>query len=144
MTLTSPSGETIELVLEARGDGRATAPLLAEEPGLYRLSDGTHTAVTAVGALNPLEFADVGTTDERLAPLIRASGGKAVWLIDESTPNVRRVRPGRVASGRAWIGLIANESYFGTGVRQSSLLPPLAVLFLVLGTLLLAWRREGR
>jgi hypothetical protein len=144
VTLTSPSGKTNELVLEDRGDGRATATVLAEETGLYRLSDGTHTAVAAVGALNPLEFADVRTTDERLAPLIRASGGKAVWLIDEATPNVRRVRPGRNTSGRGWIGLIANESYFVTGVRQSALLPPLAVLFLVLGTLLLAWRREGR
>ena len=144
VTLTTPTGRAIELTLEDGGDGRATATILAEETGLYRLSDGTHTTVAAVGALNPLEFADVRTTDERLDPLIRASGGAAVWLIEQASPSVRRIRPGRNAAGRGWIGLIANESYFVTGVRQSALLPPLAVLLLVLGSLMLAWRREGR
>ena len=142
--LTSPAGEEIELILDDGGDGRATTTVLAQETGLYRLSDGTHTTVAAVGVLNPLEFADVRTTDERLDPLIQASGGRAVWLVEEPTPSVRRVRPGRNASGRGWIGLVANESYFVTGVRQSALLPPLAVLLLVLGGLMLAWRREGR
>ena len=142
--LTSPAGEEIELILDDGGDGRATTTVLAQETGLYRLSDGTHTTVAAVGVLNSLEFADVRTTDERLDSLIQASGGRAVWLVEETTPSVRRVRRGRNASGRGWIGLVANESYFVTGVRQSALLPPLAVLLLVLGGLMLAWRREGR
>jgi hypothetical protein len=54
------------------------------------------------------------------------------------------VREGSVAGGRDWIGLYRNDSYFVTGVRQTSLLPAAAILILLVGGLMFAWYREGR
>ncbi|HJN04047.1 MAG TPA: hypothetical protein QF665_02900 [Alphaproteobacteria bacterium] len=144
VTLTGPDGSMRVLSLSDAGGGRAAASVATEDPGLYRLSDGTHTTVVAVGAVNPREFADVRASAEILAPLAEATGGGVVWLSETGTPDLRRVRPGRPARGRGWIGLQANESYFVTGVRQVSLLPPWALLVLLVGGLMLAWTREGR
>ena len=148
--VTFPSGRVENVQLQDEGDGRATGALAVAEAGLYRLSDSTRTALAAVGALNPLEFADVAATDLNLGHLARANGGGVVWLAEVGEPEVRLVRPGRDAFGagrggaRPWIGLRANGDYVVTGVTELPLWPGLATLVLALSTLLLAWRREGR
>ena len=143
VSVLSPSGERQTVQLEASEDGHATATLRVNEPGLYRLSDGTLNAVAAVGELNPKEYADLRTTDARLKELSKRSGGGTVWLAD-GAPNLRRVKVGRDTSGRGWLGLVANEDYIVTGIEQISLLPAVLVLLLVLGVLMFAWQREGR
>ena len=65
------------------------------------------------------------------------------WLAD-GIPDIRRVRPDSGAHGRGWIGLRVNGDYTVTGVREIPLLPPLALLILICGTLVAAWRREAR
>ena len=60
------------------------------------------------------------------------------------TPYKRRSLCGKNASGDGWIGLNENGAYRVTSVEQEPLLPPWLALVLVLGTLLLAWRMEGR
>ncbi len=65
------------------------------------------------------------------------------WLTD-AMPAIRRVGPNATASGENWIGLRRNGAYRVTAVEQQPLLPPWAALALLLGTLLLAWRMEGR
>jgi hypothetical protein len=141
--VTSPSGETQEVRLVGQGAGRAVGSLAVEEPGLYRLSDGLRAAVAAVGTLNPLEYADMRATPDLLKPLAEATGGAVRW-IKAGLPEIRKVRPSRDAQGRGWIGLRANGDYVVTGVKQLPLLPALAVLILLLGGLVGAWRREGR
>jgi hypothetical protein len=140
--VTMPSGERKSVKLEPSGQGRARAALTVAEPGLYRLSDGDLSAVAAVGELNPKEYADLRTTAEVLAPVVAKSGGGLEWLVD-GVPGLRRVKPGRDASGSGWIGLVANGDYLVTGVEQVPLLPAILVLALALGVLMLAWRREG-
>jgi hypothetical protein len=54
------------------------------------------------------------------------------------------VDAGDNAAGDDWIGLRANNSYRVAAMEQRVLLPPWAALLLLLGTLLLAWRMEGR
>ena len=78
-----------------------------------------------------------------------ATGGGIHWVTDtDSGPNpgieVRRTQADRSQSGSGWIGLRANGDYTVTGVTEVPLLPVGAVLALVLGGLLMAWRREGR
>jgi len=143
VTVTAPSGTSVELSLEEEGGGRASATLQAREMGLYQASDGSHRAVAAVGALNPHEFRDVRATAAKLEPVTAATGGGLFWLERDGLPDIRRTRPGRNASGRGWIGLRANGQYRVTGVEQTALMPPWLVLVLMLGGLLLAWRREG-
>jgi hypothetical protein len=106
--------------------------------------------LAASGALNPIEMSDVRATDERLAPMVAATGGGIAWLASEPAPEFREVRPGRTAAGRnrlsdqAWFGLRTNGDYVVTGIREIPLLPGLLVLIAALGTLVLAWRREGK
>jgi hypothetical protein len=137
------------LTLADQGDGRATATYRAGEQGLHRVSDGVHTVYAVAGTLNPLEFADVRSTGDKLDPVIKAQGGSVNWLAAESgssvrLPDIRRVGTERTVAGRGWIGLRANHDYVVKGVSEIPLLPPLLALILAAGTLLLAWRREGR
>ena len=142
VTVTAPSGATESVTLKA-DRGRARATLAAPENGLYRIDDGTRTALAAAGALNAPELMDLRATAERLGPVVAATGGGVAWITD-GVPEVRRPRGGRDTAGRDWIGLRRNDSYLVTGVLQVSLLPGIAVLVLVLGGLTAAWWREGR
>jgi len=143
VTLTFPSGKRriVTLTKVAPGIWRATEK--ADELGLYRLNDSTKSAVAAAGPLNPKEIADMRATDQILSPLAEQSGGSVHWLAD-GLPAIRRVTPNATASGENWIGLRRNGAYRVTAVEQQPLLPPWAGLLLILGTVLLAWRMEGR
>jgi hypothetical protein len=138
----TPSGTHQHVKLEASGEGRARGTLAVSEPGLYRLSSGSLNAVAAVGELNPKEYADLRTTEAVLKPVAEATGGGLAWLAD-GEPSLRRVKPGRDAAGRGWLGLVANNDYLVTGVEQVPLMPAILVLALALGVLMFAWRREG-
>ncbi len=140
---TAPSGAVTTHSFEAVGPGRWRAVIEAAEQGLYRLSDGTHEAVAAVGPPAPREFANPISTTERLAPLAEATAGGAMRLAD-GLPDIRRVREGRTAAGRGWVGLARREAYAVEDVRLTALAPGWLALALTAGLLLAAWRVEGR
>jgi hypothetical protein len=142
--LTTPSGKHLTLTLAKVEPGMWRGTAKADELGLYRLTDGTLNTVTATGPLNPKEVADMRATDAVLKPVANATGGSVHWLADGGVPKIRRVAPGRQAFGDDWIGLRANGAYRVTSVEQTPLLPAWLALLLVLGTLLVAWRMEGR
>jgi hypothetical protein len=142
--VTAPNGEQFTVTLEEEEPGRAVGSHVAEEPGIFRLSDGEQSALAVVGELDPPELRDMRTTEERLAPAVEASGGSVVWLAEDGPPDVRRVGPDRDAAGAGWIGLRENREYVVAGVREVPLMPALLALLLTLGALMAAWRREGR
>jgi len=142
VTITTPSGQEIELELSDNGRGQESGSIAVSEPGLYRLSDGERQTIAAVGDVNPLEYADMRTTPEKLEPLATASNGSVFWLADRM-PEIRRIKPDRDTSGRNWLGLRANQDYVVAGVTQYPLLPAILVLFLFVGITMYAWRREG-
>jgi hypothetical protein len=141
--VTLPNGETASVTMAEDGSGRATGELPVDQVGLYRLADGLRTAIAAVGPLNPLEWADVRATEAKLQPFAQASGGSVHWIQD-GTPEPRKVRPGRPATGRDWIGFRANGDYATVGLDEVSLMPALMVLAMALGMAMVAWRREGK
>ena len=143
VTLTYPSGKTVTLTLARIEPGIWRATTKDDELGLYRLTDGTLTTVAAAGPLNPKEVADMRATDRILAPIAAVSGGSIHWLAD-GIPDVRRVGASGNAAGSNWMGLRANGAYRVTSVEQQPFLPAWASLVLLLGTLLFAWRIEGR
>ena len=142
VSVTTPSGAVRKVTLKEDGRGRARASIPVEETGLYRLDDERRSAVAAVGNPNPREFSDMRATTELLAATTAASGGGMYWLKD-GIPDLRRIRPGRTASGERWMGVVANRDYRVANIREIPLLPALAVLILGLGALIWAWRREG-
>jgi len=139
-----PDGIPRDVRLTQESGGRSVATMPIEESGLYRVTDGTNTALAAAGALNPIEMSNVRATDEKLSPAVGVTGGGSFWVGPGTIPEVRRVAPERAAAGRGWIGLRANGDYIVTGVHDTPLLPGLLALFLALGTFIAAWRREGR
>ena len=143
VTVTAPDGTTSTLTLTPEHGGRSTGTLVVNQMGLYRVTDGTRTALAAAGPLNPVEFADVRATPEKLAPLSAATGGGVLWIAD-GTPDVRRVAAGRSTAGSNWIGFRENADYVVAGFSEMPLLPGIAALLLAVGTLIAAWRREGR
>ncbi|MDW8444765.1 MAG: hypothetical protein RML45_11115 [Acetobacteraceae bacterium] len=143
LTVTSPSGETRMLALEQLGPGRAGAEFMADQPGVWRLTDGSRLAFAAVGAGNPREFLDLRALAEPALPVVQRSGGGIVWLADQ-LPELRRVAADRPARGPGWIGLKRNRDHVVTGVADLPLMPPWAALVLILGAAVVAWRREGQ
>jgi len=142
ITVTSPTGSATRLPLQNEGPGRGSAELPAVEPGVWQVGDGVRTTFAAAVDANPREIADLRATGTVLAATARASGG-SVRFIAGGTPELRRIEPGRDASGAAWIGLPRRRDHIVTGLDAIPLLPPWAALPLLLGLVLVAWRREG-
>ena len=84
------------------------------------------------------------TTADKLAPIVQATGGGTFWAGAGQLPEIRRVGQDRTAAGHNWIGFRANGDYVVTGLSETPLLPAIVALLLALGTLIAAWRREGR
>ncbi len=142
--VTTPGGAKADVALKDQGDGRQTGSMAATETGLYRLTDGTHLAFAASGPLNPLEIADLRSTPDKMQPLMQAAGGRFFRLAGNYMPDIRLVDAGHSTFGSNWLGLVGSKDYVVTGIRQASLMPAFAGLFIGLGALILAWRREGR
>ena len=143
VTVTTPSGRKITLILKQGNRGLAKAIIQASEPGLYRVDDGEKTALAAAWVLNPKEMADLRATEDGMAPIAKATGGGIVWLSD-GVPEFRRTRLGRDTAGQGWMGFKRNEAYVVTGVNEVSMLPGFLVFLLAVVALCTAWWREGR
>jgi hypothetical protein len=141
--ITTPAGDSRELPLVANGDGPAVGSIEAEEPGLYRIEADSHTAVAIAGGIDLPEFADLRARADHLEPIAASTGGGVFWLRD-GLPEIREITRGRIAAGRGWMGLQRNQSFVVSGTTETPLLPGLLLATLALGTLLLAWWREGR
>ena len=141
--ITDPDGKRSTLALKETAPGRFSAQTQADAPGVWQASDGERTAFAAAGEADPLEFADLRVTAERLAPLARASGGSLHWLDPNGAPALRRVESGRGAQTNEWIELPRRNNHVVTGVAALPFFPSQLALPLILGFALLAWRKEG-
>jgi hypothetical protein len=149
VTVTDPDGKTQTLNLTPTTPGRATASLSAVTPGVWQASDGTRAAYAAAGAADPMEFADLRATGTLLRKLVRASGGGVHFIgtgkpdAPPDVPELQRTEPDRPASGSSWIGLQRRHDHVVTGIASLTLLPSWVALPLMLGVLVVGWRREG-
>ncbi|MEM1103006.1 MAG: hypothetical protein AAGH48_02750 [Pseudomonadota bacterium] len=148
--VTAPSGAVSRADFAEVGPGLWRAETTAPESGLYRISNGALTAVAASGPVNPVEFADVISTDRKLAPSAAATGGGVFWPARYGAaelPTIRRVRAGRDAfgtAGRGWLGLIERNTYKTVSLSLTPLASPWVWLLVVGGVLAAAWRSESR
>ena len=144
-----PDGHPRNVPLTMQAPGRETASLPAATPGVWQVSNGGLTAYAAAGAANPLELSDLRATATLVGKLVRASGGGVHWLdtgkpgAAPDVPELRQTEPDSVASGGSWVGLQRRHDHIVTGITGLALLPAWAALPLMLGLLVLAWRREG-
>jgi hypothetical protein len=143
VTVTHPDGSETKHSLAEDKYGLARLELPADAVGLYRVSDGRREALAAAGTINPIEFSDLRSTAAVLGPLAQRTGGGLYWIAD-GLPDIRMVRADRDRSGKDWIGMVENRAYVVTGVAQTSLMPPVALILLLLAMVMAAWWREGR
>ena len=141
--ITGPDGETVSVDLAPDGPGRFTATWEGPEIGLYRLSDTEKDAVVALGPAAPREFEETIASGDTLQPLVRERRG-GLMPIDAGAPDLRRVREGRPAAGRGWIGITPREAYLTADIRVTPLLPPWAFLLAAAALAVGAWLWEGR
>lgn len=144
VTLIAPSGATSEVTLDPGAPGRATGEVTVGEAGLYRVVAGDLETVVSVGELNPLEWRSPQASEDLLAPIAEASGGRITWIADDRLPSIRRVDPERDRSGQGWIGMVDHARYIVRGIDSLALLPSWLALLLFVGGLTAAWRAEGR
>ncbi len=144
VSVTDPSGRVRRVAMDAAGPGHETLSLPAAAPGLWRVSDGVRTAYAASDLADPPEWADLRATATKAGPLIAATNGSAHWLLRGGVPALRLVSASDVGGGGNWIGLRRNHAHVTTGIALTPLLPGWAALPLLLGVLLITWRREGR
>ena len=148
VTVTSPSGVSQQINLAAGQTGMSRANMKVEELGLYKLTDGTLTALVNVGPENPREFREVVSTLDKLKPLAGATGG-TVRRIGAGGPDINMPRfasmgQSPVYGGSDFIGLKRTGASVVTGIG----IAPLAIGFLgllaLLGSIIAGWLWEGR
>ena len=67
---------------------------MSEDTGCFH-----HIAFAASGPLNPLEFADLRSSPEKMQSLVDATGGGIFRLAGGHLPEIRKVRPAHAAAG---------------------------------------------
>ena len=141
--ITGPDGAVVMVPLEEVSPGRFSADWVGPEMGLYRLNEGDKESVVALGPAAPKEFEEtIATTEFLTAPVEATRGG--IVRVAEDIPDIRRVRAGRVAAGRGWVGITPREAYLTADIRISPLLPAWAMLLLASLLAVGAWLWEGR
>jgi hypothetical protein len=147
--VTGPDGKTVTVPMTRTSKGVSVGRLPLTLPGLYRITDGELSTMTAIGSLNPVEMENVRTTEARMRPAVAANGGSILWMSEDGVPALRRVAAEDRMSGGggltgAWIGLKRNGDYVVTGIRDVPLMVGFIALLLALLPLMGAWRREGK
>ena len=124
-----PDGKTESVTLTSANNAALSGSLAVTDPGLYRITDAQHHATMALaGASASPEFGAMVATADILAPPAKASGGKIYWL-EDGVPDAH---------------LNKNGKYTVTGSKAWPLLPPLALVIILLSAVLWAWRVEGK
>jgi hypothetical protein len=147
VTVTSPSGATRELTLNAGEPGVWTATMPANELGLWQATDGTLKALINVGPTNPKEFSEVTSTTETLKPLAQATGGDVQRVVSGSSIDLPRIVPVHASSifrGDGWMGVKMRDASVVRGVGVLPVFAGLIGLLLLLGAFAATWLREGR
>jgi hypothetical protein len=147
VTLTTPSGGSRSITLQAGEPGLWRGASEANELGLWRATDGKLTALVNVGPPNPREFTEVTSTTEALASLTAATGGDARRLDDGAglkVPRVVAMRSSDTYKGEDWIGLKVRDASVVRGIGVLPLFAGLLGLLLLVGALAATWAREGR
>jgi len=159
VTVSAPGGETSEVRLDKAAEGIWRSTVDVKTPGLYKLQttgpSGQLTAVAHLGLEDAREMNEVTATDEKLKPLVEATGGGVYWsrgggllssVSDSSVdvPRISMLANARVMAGSGWLGLRDREAHVTRGISLTPMFTGLMALAALLVFITLAWWREGR
>lgn len=143
LQLTNPDGSEREIELMEVSPGRFEAIVEGNDIGLFRLKEGDKEAVIALGPAAPREFVETLASGIELEPVVEANNG-AVMRIEDGQVDIRKVRSGRPAAGRGWIGITARDAYLTSNITVTPLINAIFLLLLAAVFIVGAWLREGR
>jgi len=156
VTISPPGGERSEIKLEQERPGVWKSTIDVKLSGLYKAeseaASGLLTAVAHAGIEDPREMSEVVATEDKLKPLIEATGGGLFWTrtdrasagSDVSLPRVAVMSGARVLAGSGWMGLRDREAFVTKGVKLTPMFTGLFALAALLALMAMAWWREGR
>lgn len=142
--ITYPDGKITSVLLPSIKPGIQRGSIGLSGMGLYRLNTSGHSALVAVGPLNPIEIRDARSTKELVEKIVKKTKGGIHRLISGTIPDFKRTDPSGIQATKFWLGLRNNKNYEITGYNRISLVPPLLAFSLLIGMLCLAWWRESR
>jgi hypothetical protein len=156
--VSAPGGDTSDVALEKAGPGLWRTTIDVAAPGLYKLqtpsSLGVLTAVAHAGIEDAREMNEVTATDEKLKPLVEATGGGVFWtrgggLLSSigsgvDVPRISMLANARVLAGSGWLGLKDREAFVTRGVKLIPMFTGFLALAALLFLLAATWWREGR
>ena len=148
ITITDPTGQSSTVELRESEPGLWQATIENAMLGLHRVTDGERTALAHIGPANPIEYQEVVSTAERLAPIAEATGGAAVRLTSGATltnvPRISAVSARAPSAGNGWIGLRRSQATVLVSIDRLPLFSGLLGLALLIGGFTALWFREGR
>ncbi len=141
-----PNDNIHAITLNKTANNMLETTVAAEEIGIYSFEDAYgDTRFAIVGDLNPPELRGVVSTDHKLTPLLNQTGGRSLWLEDDSAPYIRMVDSARRKFyGQSWLGLRQNNEYTVQGLKEKDVLPSWLILSILLSIVILTWWYEGR
>ncbi|WP_455481668.1 hypothetical protein V4P56_04070 [Bartonella sp. B35(2025)] len=86
--VTFPSGKKEDIILTKEQEGVFTAVINTNETGIFNIKNGDLTVLSSVGVLNNLELTDLISTEEKLAPISKYTGGHIVRLHNERKASI--------------------------------------------------------
>ena len=101
-------------------------------------------------------MSEVTATDDKLKPLVDATGGGMFWTRASadccrapirrrsSVPRISMLSNAQVLAGSGWMGLKDREAFVTRGVKLTPMFTGLSALAVLLLLVTLAWWREGR
>jgi hypothetical protein len=148
VTIIGPTGATSKAQLVAAEPGLSRTTIDVDQLGLYRISDGERQALVNVGPDNPIEFREVVSTMEKLRPVAEASGGTVRRIASNdgdavAMPRVIAMHESPSYGGADYVGVKRTGSSVVVGVASTPLGIGFLGLALLLGAVILVWRREG-
>jgi hypothetical protein len=155
VSISAPGGEKTETKLEPAGPGIWKSTIEVKLPGLYKADtdaeSGPLAAVAHAGAEDPREMSEVTASEEKLKPLVEATGGGIFWTgtagreaTQVDVPRVTMLSDAKVLAGSGWMGLKDRQAYLTKGVKLTPLFTGLLALTALLALLAAAWWREGK
>jgi hypothetical protein len=145
----APSGKEITATLTPAEPGLSRANVKVSELGLYRVTDGTLSALVNVGPENPREFQEVVSTTEKLRPLAEATGGTVRRIAADSgsdvvLPRIVAMRDSPIYGGSDYAAIRRTGAAEVRGVGVAPLAIGLIGLLFLLSGVVATWLYEGR
>jgi hypothetical protein len=159
VSVLAPGGASSEVTLDEAGPGLWRTTIDVREPGLYKMQTssptGNLTALAHAGIDDPREMSEVTATDQKMRPLVEATGAGVFWTrggglfassdpASVDVPRVTMMSSARVLAGSGWMGLLDREAYVTRGVKLTPMFTGFMALSALLFLIALAWWREGR